>query len=93
MIFEWDDAKSRRTLSERGFDFAHAARVFADRDRLERKDMRREYGEERYQTVGDIEGRTYFVAFTRRGNAIRIISARRAHDHEKKAYRESKPRP
>jgi uncharacterized DUF497 family protein len=28
MLFEWDEAKSRRTLSERGFGFDYAAQIF-----------------------------------------------------------------
>ena len=90
MIFEWDEEKSRWTLAERGFDFAHVARVFADKRRLERTDRRRDYGEDRYQTVGEVDGKTFFVAFTRRAGAVRIISAMRAHDHEDQAYREGK---
>ena len=88
MIFEWDETKSLQNLARRGFDFAYAAQVFADPRRLERVDMRRDYGEERRQTIGEVDGRTFFVAFTHRDGAIRIISARRAHDHEEKAYRE-----
>lgn len=91
MIFEWDEGKSRRAYLERGFDFALAARIFADARRLERLDRRRDYGEDRRQTIGKIEGRIFFVAFTIRGDAVRIISARRAHDHEESAYREGKP--
>ena len=88
MIFEWDERKNRLTFAARGFDFAHAARVFADERRLERVDRRHDYGEERRQTIGEVDGRIFFVAFTQRGNAVRIISARRAHDHEETAYRE-----
>jgi len=88
MDFEWHDGKSRWTFETRGFDFAHAARVFDDDERLERLDARRAYGEARYQTIGDIDGRTYFVVFTQRQTVVRIISARRAHDHEDRAYRE-----
>jgi hypothetical protein len=29
MLFEWDEAKSRRTLSERGFGFDYATRIFS----------------------------------------------------------------
>jgi uncharacterized DUF497 family protein len=87
MIFEWDEAKSQRTLKERGFDFDYAARVFEDERRLERVDRRRDYGEERRQTIGKVERKTYFVVFTVRGDVLRIISARRAHDHEDRAYR------
>ena len=88
MLFEWDESKSRRNLAERGFDFGYATQVFADPDRLERIDTRRNYGEERRQTVGAVADTILFVAFTLRGEAIRIISARRADEHETEAYHE-----
>jgi uncharacterized protein len=44
MQFEWDKAKSEATLAERGFDFAYAALVFDDPLRIEREDVRRDYG-------------------------------------------------
>jgi uncharacterized protein len=87
MIFEWDEAKSQWTLKERGFSFAYASLIFEDQRRLERVDRRRDYGEERWQTIGEIEGETYFVVFTIRERVVRIISARRAHDHENRTYR------
>jgi len=46
MLFEWDEAKSRRNLSERGFGFDTAARIFLG-PTLERPDNRRDYGEGR----------------------------------------------
>ncbi len=90
MDFEWDETKSDATYRLRGFDFAYAVLVFLDAGRIEREDTRRDYGERRFQTIGEIEGRTYFIVHTRRGRRIRIISARRAHTHEDRAYREGK---
>ncbi|TAJ41743.1 MAG: BrnT family toxin [Reyranella sp.] len=87
MDFEWDPEKSEATLNNRGFDFRFASFVFLDPFRLEREDLRRNYGERRYQTIGEIDGQTYFVVFTKRGRRTRIISARRAHDNEDRAYR------
>jgi len=39
MLFEWDEAKSRHTLEERGFGFEYAARIFLG-PTLERPDDR-----------------------------------------------------
>lgn len=86
MEFEWDTVKSDRTYAARGFDFAYAVKVFLDPRRIERRDDRRDYGEERRQVIGVIEGRLFFVAYTLRGRGIRIISARRAHENEERAY-------
>ncbi len=46
MRFTWDPAKSERNLTERGFDFAFAARIF-DGEVIEREDTRSDYGEQR----------------------------------------------
>lgn len=84
--FEWDEEKSSRCFRERGFDFAYAASAFADPCQLVKVDARYNYGEDRHQLVGDIEGRVYVVIYTRRRNAIRIISARKANSREVKDY-------
>ncbi|MDX2143385.1 MAG: BrnT family toxin [Rhodospirillaceae bacterium] len=86
MEFEWDAGKSERTRAARGFNFSFAKRVFDDPRRIDRPDLRRDYGEDRRQTIGDIDGEIYFVVYTPRGGVVRIISARRAHDNEKRAY-------
>jgi uncharacterized DUF497 family protein len=68
-----DEAKSRRTLNERGFEYA--ARIFLG-PTLERQDARREYGEVRVQAIGRVVDDTLFVVYTDRGDARHIISAR-----------------
>jgi uncharacterized DUF497 family protein len=52
------------------------------------KDRRRDYGETRYGTLGEIEGRVLFASFTRRGEKIRITSFRKANARESRRYRE-----
>ncbi len=73
MIFEWDEAKSEATYQLRGFDFAYAALVFDDPHRIERLDDRKDYGEPRWQTFGQIEDRVFMVAYTPRASAIRTF--------------------
>ena len=90
MDFEWDDAKSESCLTSRGFDFAFAARVFFDPDRIIVADTRRSYGEERFQLIGKIEGRLFVVVYTPRHSSIRIISARKANHREVQHYENSK---
>lgn len=68
MIFEWDEAKSD----------AYAARAFFDPNRIIRADTRHNYGENRYQLFGMIEGRVFVLVDTPRPHAIRLISARKA---------------
>ena len=89
MNFEWGEARSDACLRERGFDFANAARVFFDPDRLIQADTRRSYGEERYQLLGKIEQRLFVVVYTPRDDVLRIISARKANQREVRHYEDS----
>ena len=82
MELEWDDAKSNDCFLRRGFDFAYAVRAFLDPDRIDGRDRRWDYGEDRYRLVGAIEGRVFVLIYTVRGSAIRIISARKANRKE-----------
>ena len=83
---EWDDSKSNDCFVHRGFDFSYAIRAFLDRDRIVGRDNRWDYGEDRYRLPGAIEGRVFFVIYTMRGSAIRIISARKANGREVREY-------
>lgn len=87
-VFEWDQAKSDKNLEERGFDFAHAARIF-EGDVLEWDDTRRDYGERRVVTIGEVEGEIYVVVYTPRGEVRRIVSARPASRRERHAYHQA----
>jgi len=46
------------------------------------EDARREYGENRFRAVGETDGDILHVVFTWRGDAVRIISVRRANRRE-----------
>ncbi|MCO5106822.1 MAG: BrnT family toxin [Burkholderiaceae bacterium] len=87
--FEWDRVKSDACFDRRGFDFAYALRAFLDPHRVVTLDDRWDYGEDRYRLFGAIEGRVYCLAFTVRGERIRIISARRANRREVGEYEHS----
>ena len=90
MQFEWDDAKSKATRKDRGFGFEEAAGVFLDPCRFTFPDERNDYGEPRWVTFGEIEGRLFAVAYTMRGDTIRIISARKANARERRRYDDNK---
>jgi uncharacterized DUF497 family protein len=85
MIFEWDEAKSRRTLRERGFGFDYAAGIFTG-PRLERQDDRRDCGEVRMQAIGRAGADILFVVYTDRGDVRHIIPARRANRKERRLW-------
>jgi len=89
MEFEWDQDKSERCFAERGFDFAYAVYAFFDPDRIVQKDIRYDYGENRYQLISKIQGSVFVIIFTPRHNAIRIISARKADKREVKHYEDT----
>ena len=60
--------------------------VFLDPDRLVRKDHRWDYGEDRFELTGVIDGRVFVLIYTGRSTRIRIISARKANRREVKDY-------
>ena len=88
-MFEWGESKREANLVKHGVDFVDALEVFADLLRIERIDKRREYREERRQVVGRVGEQVVFVVYTRRGEARRVISARRASKDERRTYLES----
>jgi uncharacterized DUF497 family protein len=86
--FEWDKAKAAENYGNHGVTFEDAMRAFADPFAVERLDDRENYGEDRFNILGMVDGRLLFVAFTLRGDTIRIVSARGAESHEKRKYHE-----
>ena len=48
--------------------------------------MRLDYGEDRFITIGKLDGRMVVVVWTRRSETRRIISLRKANEREKAAY-------
>ena len=88
MAFEWDAAKNAANIAKHGIYFEDAIRIF-DGPVLERADDRRNYGEVRIIAFGGVDDRELAVVYTMRGERRRIISARRAHSRERKAYREA----
>ena len=89
MNFEWDEAKSEACFTQRGFDFAYAARAFFDPNRIVQADNRHSYGEDRYQLIGMIGRRLFVLVYTPRHDAMRVISARKANQREIKYYEDS----
>jgi uncharacterized DUF497 family protein len=81
----FDPAKQRAALAERGLDFADAVIVFTGMT-ITVEDVRRDYGEIRYQTVGFLAGRMVMVVWTPRNEARHVISMRKCNDREKTIY-------
>ncbi|MFI4948951.1 MAG: BrnT family toxin [Alphaproteobacteria bacterium] len=90
--FEWDEEKAARNLIEHGVSFEQAALACLDPFAVEWIDERQNYGEERIGLLGLYRREVLFVAYTERGENIRIITARRAERIEQdRYYRENSP--
>ena len=74
-VFQWDDRKAAENDARHGVSFEAARDVFKDPFAIEQIDERHDYGEERFTIIGMARDRLLFVAYTMRGEAIRIISA------------------
>ncbi len=88
MDFEWDEAKDEANIAKHGISFDEATGIF-NGPILQREDSRRDYGETRFTAIGITEGKELFVAYTMRGQVVRIISARRSRRDERRTYRQT----
>jgi uncharacterized DUF497 family protein len=85
MQIEFDPLKRRKTLDERGLDMARTEEIFAGAY-FTFQDQRRDYGEPRYISIGFLDGRMVAIAWTPRGDALRVISMRKCNEREQEAY-------
>lgn len=84
--YQWDPAKAKANLKKHGVEFADAVGVFADANAITIEDPDSER-EQRFISIGvDVLGRTVVVVYTYRGEAIRLISARKATRREISIY-------
>ena len=81
MNFIWDENKRRSNLTKQGFDFNDAKYVFADLT-FTFEDDRYNYGEQRFITLGLLQGRFVAIVHTEINGEIRIISFRKGTKHE-----------
>jgi uncharacterized protein len=86
MELEWDEAKRRQALTERGLDFADV--VNFDTESLETfEDNRGNYGEPRFNAFGYLNGVLCTYCWTPRNGRMRIISMRKMNERERKGYK------
>lgn len=86
--FQWDDIKAAMNITDHGVTFEAGRGVFKDPFALDWLDESEDYGEDRYVIIGMSKRRLLYVAYTMRGEAIRIISARLAEPQERRRYHE-----
>jgi uncharacterized protein len=84
MLFEWDPNKAAAVYESRAISFEDIAGLF-DKERLIIESHKQ--GEQRWRVIGEIEDVCVTGVFTRRGDAIRIITARRSWPNEERKYR------
>lgn len=88
MEFEWDEAKNIANIRKHKIDFADVPRMFEAQMLIE-LDTRTSYGEDRWVGTGFLFRGVAVVVWTERiGNVIRIISARKANNYERKRFEE-----
>jgi len=86
MQFEWDEAKNLENIRKHQINFADVSEMF-DSPMLIEEDERFDYGEERWFGIGFLANGVAVVIWTeRRGDVIRIISARKANSYERKRF-------
>ncbi len=86
-VCELDEAKHKLNVAEHGVDFTAAEGLDRDSAVLD-IDYREDYGELREVALGFIGIRLFVLVFTRRGEQVRIVSLRKAHNLDLKKYAE-----
>jgi uncharacterized DUF497 family protein len=81
----FDPTKDERNIAERGISFS-AAEDFEWSTALIAEDLRKDYGERRFQALGLIAGRLHAVVFTPRVGKVHVISLRKANGREVRRY-------
>jgi uncharacterized DUF497 family protein len=90
--FEWDPDKAAQNLIDHKVSFEQAAVACRDPFAVEWIDEREDYGEERCGLLGLYGREVLYVAYTERGDNLRIIMARRAdRDEQDRYYRQNAP--
>jgi uncharacterized DUF497 family protein len=87
MAITFDPAKRDVALHERELDFADAEKVFAGMT-LTIPDLRHDYGEDRFQTYGLLDGRLVMVVWTARGKDRHVMSMRKCNEREQAKFGE-----
>ena len=88
MVFEWDDKKNGANILKHGIDFETASYAFADENRIVKYDEIHRLHEDRYITIGSINGMitVLTIVYTENDEVVRLISARAANKRERDEY-------
>ena len=85
--FDWDEGNVEKNRESHKVSPQEAEQVFFNRPLIVADDVKHSETERRYFVLGQTDGnRALFVAFTLRGDLIRVISARDMSRPERKVY-------
>ncbi len=85
IVFEYDYAKSTSNKSKHAINFEEVQVLWEDPQARSFEAMA-VLGEQREAMIGKIYDKLWTVIYTKRGNRIRLISARRAREKERELY-------
>lgn len=89
IVFEWDENKNKANINKHGISFLEALTVFLDENALVISDIDHSHDEERFIILGISKTPRLLVVchcYRKSDTVIRIISARKATDHESNQY-------
>ncbi len=81
MQYTWNEVKQQINLNKHGLDFGEAEKVFAG-PTFTFEDNRKDYGEQRWVTIGLLGDKLVVIVHTETEREIRIISMRKANKNE-----------
>ena len=84
-VYEWDEQKRLLNIEKHGIDFIDAVGLFEQEQIYSYGSPKND--EERWVTIGLIGQQYVAVVWTKRNDAVRVISARSARNAEKRQYR------
>jgi hypothetical protein len=90
MEIEFDPERSAKNVELRGLSFDLVADFDFD-SALVARDIREDHGEDRFIALGRIGDRLHVVAYTMRGERLRVISFRKANAREVERYEQARP--
>lgn len=88
MRIEFDPDKNLRNIRERGLPFEQAEEFDFETALIEADD-RHNYGEVRITAIGRLDNILHVLIFTMRGDALRVISFRKANKREVRRYEQA----
>ena len=91
MRITFDPAKNVRNISERSLSFDRVADLDWE-TAIAIEDDRKDYGERRLRVMALLSRRLHVAVITYRGDAMHVISFRKAHSREVKRYEDEKNR-